>query len=115
MVRKGVAGVAGVEDADAQRAEEGGQQQRCRHDGGNLPRASPAAAQNGKLWLASRLAASRNEEALLLRSERGRGCRAQLHAHRAPHMPLQVLSVERDASADEIRKAYRKAALQWHP
>jgi curved DNA-binding protein CbpA len=30
-------------------------------------------------------------------------------------MPLQVLSVERDASADEIRKAYRKAALQWHP
>jgi len=27
----------------------------------------------------------------------------------------EVLSVERSASADEIKSAYRKAALQWHP
>ncbi|MGH9790479.1 MAG: molecular chaperone DnaJ [Candidatus Acidiferrales bacterium] len=27
----------------------------------------------------------------------------------------EVLGVERNASADEIKRAYRKAALQWHP
>lgn len=27
----------------------------------------------------------------------------------------EVLSVSRDASSDEIKKAYRKAALKWHP
>src|ERR1700723_3976927 len=26
-----------------------------------------------------------------------------------------VLGVERDASADQIKSAYRKAALKWHP
>ena len=27
----------------------------------------------------------------------------------------EVLGVARDASADQIKSAYRKAALQWHP
>ena len=27
----------------------------------------------------------------------------------------EVLGVARDASADEIKSAYRKAALKWHP
>src|SRR5271156_7212460 len=26
-----------------------------------------------------------------------------------------ILGVERDASAEQIKSAYRKAALQWHP
>src|ERR1700721_81105 len=26
-----------------------------------------------------------------------------------------ILSVEREASADQIKSAYRKCALQWHP
>jgi DnaJ-class molecular chaperone len=26
-----------------------------------------------------------------------------------------VLGVERDASADQIKSAYRRAALKWHP
>ncbi len=26
-----------------------------------------------------------------------------------------VLGVERDASGDQIKSAYRKAALKWHP
>ena len=27
----------------------------------------------------------------------------------------QILGVERSASADEVRKAYRKLAMQYHP
>ena len=27
----------------------------------------------------------------------------------------EVLGVERKASAEQIKKAYRKAALRWHP
>src|ERR1700722_14084391 len=27
----------------------------------------------------------------------------------------EVLGVERDASADQVKSAYRKAAMQWHP
>ena len=29
--------------------------------------------------------------------------------------PYQVLDVEKDATLDRIKSAYRKAALQWHP
>mmetsp|Transcript_15375 Transcript_15375/g.23075 ORF Transcript_15375/g.23075 Transcript_15375/m.23075 type:complete len:313 (-) Transcript_15375:153-1091(-) len=31
------------------------------------------------------------------------------------HDPYKVLGVDRNASADEIKAAYRKQALQWHP
>ena len=27
----------------------------------------------------------------------------------------EVLEIERDASSDDIKKAYRKLALRWHP
>lgn len=27
----------------------------------------------------------------------------------------EVLGVERDADADELKKVYRKLALKWHP
>ena len=27
----------------------------------------------------------------------------------------EVLGINRDANNDEIKKAYRKLALQWHP
>jgi curved DNA-binding protein CbpA len=27
----------------------------------------------------------------------------------------EVLNISRDATGDEIKKAYRKSALQWHP
>ncbi len=27
----------------------------------------------------------------------------------------EILSVARDASGDQIKSAYRKAALKWHP
>ena len=29
--------------------------------------------------------------------------------------PYQVLDVEKTATADQVKTAYRKAALKWHP
>jgi curved DNA-binding protein CbpA len=29
--------------------------------------------------------------------------------------PYLVLGVEKDANAEEIKKAYRKLSLKWHP
>jgi DnaJ family protein C protein 9 len=29
--------------------------------------------------------------------------------------PYEVLGLEKEATADDVKKAYRKAALRWHP
>ncbi len=29
--------------------------------------------------------------------------------------PYEVLSLDKTATADQVKTAYRKAALQWHP
>lgn len=29
--------------------------------------------------------------------------------------PYQILSLDKEATEDEVKKAYRKAALKWHP
>ena len=36
-------------------------------------------------------------------------------AHQTQRDYYEILGVERDASADQIKSAYRKAALKWHP
>lgn len=41
--------------------------------------------------------------------------RAQSASHAVPRKPWEVLGVRQDASIEEIKKAYRTLALQYHP
>jgi hypothetical protein len=68
------------------------------------------------LWTAGK------EKAATLAKNTARRARAagQQRAQQAPPKPprkppWEVLGVASDASADQIKKAYRKQAMQWHP